>query len=426
MTAEIAILNKHGVALAADSAVTFTMENNQKVFNSANKLFALSQKHPVGIMVYGSAQFMNIPWEIIIKKYRRQLNENYFEKLEDYCRDFVNFIKNDAILKEHYSYQESLYRTLNTYLQIFLNQVGNKMNSIPNENRNESIVRSYIEKEVDNFFEILDKIQYIEEFDENFIKEFVTKNNDLLEQVIRSNIFVNIDDNLSKKIKKLIISMLAKELFTSLDSGIVISGYGENELFPSLREYKFAGVFDGKLKYKLESCETISSEVTNSSSTAAIKAFAQNEMVMTFLNGVDPYFFNEIFGSVNTILQQEYPLILTQNLGIQLTQQQQQRLALISEQIFQNIVTKVREFQIKNYNKPILDTVEFLPKEELASMAEALLNLTSLKRRVTMETETVGGPIDVAIISKTDGFIWIKRKHYFKPELNPRYFKNYN
>ncbi len=36
-------------------------------------------------------------------------------------------------------------------------------------------------------------------------------------------------------------------------------------------------------------------------------------------------------------------------------------------------------------------------------------------------TESVGGPIDVAVISKADGFIWIKRKHYFDPALNPRF-----
>ena len=43
-----------------------------------------------------------------------------------------------------------------------------------------------------------------------------------------------------------------------------------------------------------------------------------------------------------------------------------------------------------------------------------------------MESETVGGPIDVAVISKGDGFIWIKRKHYFKAELNPQFFANYS
>ncbi len=55
-------------------------------------------------------------------------------------------------------------------------------------------------------------------------------------------------------------------------------------------------------------------------------------------------------------------------------------------------------------------------------MAEAPINLTSLKRRVSLDQETVGGPIDIAIISKGDGFVWIKRKHYFDPALNPSYF----
>jgi len=58
-------------------------------------------------------------------------------------------------------------------------------------------------------------------------------------------------------------------------------------------------------------------------------------------------------------------------------------------------------------------------------MAESLVNLTSFKGKVSMEAETVGGPIDVAVISKGDGFIWINRKHYFARELNPPFFANY-
>jgi len=62
-----------------------------------------------------------------------------------------------------------------------------------------------------------------------------------------------------------------------------------------------------------------------------------------------------------------------------------------------------------------------LPKDELAAVAEALVNLTVFKRRVSMDVETVGGPVDVAVLSKGDGFVWIKRKHYFRPELNPQF-----
>ena len=60
-----------------------------------------------------------------------------------------------------------------------------------------------------------------------------------------------------------------------------------------------------------------------------------------------------------------------------------------------------------------------------ASMAETLVNLTSFKRKVTLDDETVGGPIDVAVVSKGDGFVWIKRKHYFTADLNPHFTTQY-
>jgi len=69
--------------------------------------------------------------------------------------------------------------------------------------------------------------------------------------------------------------------------------------------------------------------------------------------------------------------------------------------------------------------VEVLPKDELAAMAEALVHLTAFKRKMNVGMETVGGPIDVAVISKGDGFVWVKRKHYFPAELNQHFFTNY-
>jgi hypothetical protein len=74
---------------------------------------------------------------------------------------------------------------------------------------------------------------------------------------------------------------------------------------------------------------------------------------------------------------------------------------------------------------PVIKSLTTLPKEELAALAESLVCLTYLRKRVTDDPETVGGAIDVAVISKGDGFIWMKRKHYFTHELNPHFFKNY-
>lgn len=58
MTAIVGVLNKHAVAIAADSAVT--MGNTHKVVNSANKIFTLSKYQPVAVMTYSSASFMGV------------------------------------------------------------------------------------------------------------------------------------------------------------------------------------------------------------------------------------------------------------------------------------------------------------------------------------------------------------------------------
>lgn len=79
----------------------------------------------------------------------------------------------------------------------------------------------------------------------------------------------------------------------------------------------------------------------------------------------------------------------------------------------------------REQRRPIIENVALLPKDELGEMAEALVNLTKFKRRIGLEEETVGGPIDVAVITKADGFVWIKRKHYFEPTLNPRIIAQY-
>jgi hypothetical protein len=66
-----------------------------------------------------------------------------------------------------------------------------------------------------------------------------------------------------------------------------------------------------------------------------------------------------------------------------------------------------------------------MPKAELAQMTESLVSLTSMKRRVSLESESVGGPVDVAIITKSEGFIWIRRKHYFEEQLNPAFMRRH-
>ena len=92
MTAEVGVMNRLGVALAADSAVTVGPAAG-KIYSSADKLFQLSEKAPVGIMIYGSASLLGIPWETIIKIYRARRCDKTFPRLKDYADDFLRFLR---------------------------------------------------------------------------------------------------------------------------------------------------------------------------------------------------------------------------------------------------------------------------------------------------------------------------------------------
>jgi len=61
MTAEIAIINRSAVTLAADSAVTLTVRGVEKTYNAADKLFEISDTAPIGVMIYNNLDFMGVP-----------------------------------------------------------------------------------------------------------------------------------------------------------------------------------------------------------------------------------------------------------------------------------------------------------------------------------------------------------------------------
>jgi hypothetical protein len=89
MTAEIAIINRTGIALAADSALTI---GRDRVWKNSNKLFHLAPGADVGVMVYGNGSHCGLPWEVLIKQYRKKLGKSTFPKLTDYSADFLKFL----------------------------------------------------------------------------------------------------------------------------------------------------------------------------------------------------------------------------------------------------------------------------------------------------------------------------------------------
>lgn len=86
---------------------------------------------------------------------------------------------------------------------------------------------------------------------------------------------------------------------------------------------------------------------------------------------------------------------------------------------------KVPKDQIGNA-MPIIQqqlTVPFvmpaMPIQDAIDLAEFLVDLTIKYSRFSPGAPTVGGPIEIAAITKHEGFKWVQRKHYFNSTLNP-------
>jgi hypothetical protein len=193
--------------------------------------------------------------------------------------------------------------------------------------------------------------------------------------------------------------------------------------FPRLYSLSVEGVAADRLKRGDERDANITFQ-----NPAAIVPFAQSEMVAIFMEGVEPTYEAAVEQDISEILD-EYPEIILDHipkLGQQAKSELKKRFRKVSADRFEKCRQKLRDYRRTKYVDPVISVVAMPPKDEMAAMAEWLVNLTSFRMRVSLGAEeTVAGPIDVAVISKGDGFIWIKRKHYFRAELNPQFFSNY-
>jgi len=60
-----------------------------------------------------------------------------------------------------------------------------------------------------------------------------------------------------------------------------------------------------------------------------------------------------------------------------------------------------------------------MPIQDAINLAEFFVDTTIKFSLYEPGPSTVGGPIEIAAITKHEGFKWVKRKHYFEQSLNP-------
>lgn len=234
-----------------------------------------------------------------------------------------------------------------------------------------------------------------------------------IEKCITDN-FAWVPEELRTDLIQKVCAVYDKDFFRNGYVGIAITGYGHSDIFPKVKHLHVGGVINGKLRYK-----TVEEASISEDNTASMLPLAQTDVMQTFLFGINDSFINDIGNAI----PQEINKCFERMDDALFADSKKDEVRQSIEQITPNVVTALAAKAHQEYMTPILQSVATLPIEELALLAESMINITSLRRKVVIDNNigTVGGPIDVAIISKSDGFIWLKRKHYFDAKYNPQY-----
>ncbi|MDE0644646.1 MAG: hypothetical protein OXH84_00190 [Gammaproteobacteria bacterium] len=423
MTAEVAIANKHAVALAADSAVSIG-PSADKIYSSALKIFQLVEGAPVGIMVSGAAEFLGIPWETIIKIYRGKKERHRFPNVVNYRDDFLDFISNNDSLfssDRQIRYVEilitSYFRYIFQLIEAEADRIVSRVEQVT-ENEVPDLVQDVVSKERARVTQADRLNGFNEEVVRTIRRSFVRRINRIKEEVFPDRL----SERTSQMITDLAIDVLTRNVLGPMSSGLVFAGFGDSDIFPSLYSVNVEIMVNSRVRFHAEK-----EYVVDDDQTAAILPFAQADMVYSFIQGIHPTIDRNRTITVAEILEtfvgriaaitEEHDALLGASLRVSFTECVQ---SILSE------INSVWQRQTEGYMKPLVNNVAALPKDELGAMAESLVNLTKFRLRVSPERETVSGPIDVALISKGDGFVWLKRKHYFQAELNPRVISEYS
>ena len=420
MTAEIALLNRHAVALAADSAVTVRdpASNSVKIFNSVNKLFQLSNTEPVGVMIYGSAEIAGYPWELIVKEYRRYLGQGNFPHIRDYAADFTQWTERLLERKGLEAFHE---------LRFFLTNFSLLYSSIDEALRDREAAGKRFDPVVETelairlYKESLDQLKPHPKYKDTCFVETVRKYRKEIYQARRMIIDQHFPflSRASKKDCWLIAHyVIVKQIPLANFSGIVFAGFGSDELFPAIESYRVDAFLHSRLKLSEDQLSDISHD-----NGANMIPFAQRDLVDLFMEGADRNFLDFVLTQYEGLLA-DLPDVIAHSYF-----RSKKKRSAVSDQLGKTVDHVIRiakqrvdKIQYERFIRPVVDVIVSLPKDELAQLAESLVQLTALKRKISKNPDTVGGPIDVAIISRGEGFIWIKRKHYFSSELNPRFF----
>lgn len=439
MTAVVGILNKRGVAIAADSAVTRTRQFNKKVTKNGNKMIRVSNSIPIAVMLTGNGDFCGTQWDIIVRRYRQQRGYMEHETVEDCVHDFFRYIADnhlfcddelvhgrlnyemnelfhhaDAIIdnnKKKRDEEDNLLKTPKAYAKAFKSQLARwrriwlKDGVCPQfMDYTQNQFHDYFGEAIDDFFEQKEEESHLRSFCTTYPKTVL--------------------DDIKGDFELTLMTLLTtRQYHVDGSAELVFSGFGAKQQYPSLVSASVYEGFDGRVNYHILPKDIV---CISDEKPVAICPFAQTDVIDSILAGVHAKFKDNISFSQSHAFDSHMEIFnffepdgkfddidltsLSNELNdIKVDDLQRQ---------FNRAIQQAQDRSWKKWEKALNDYDLYA----MAALAQSLIDLTGFHRILTFQQEGVGGLVDLAVITKNHGFNWLNRKSwYHHQDIGGRY-----
>lgn len=427
MTSVVGILNKKGVAIAADSAVTRNRKKVgkiEKVTKNGNKMIRLSDIVHICVMVTGNADFLCNPWDIVIRRYRQERGKIEHTTVEAAVKDFFDYIAQRPVFWDFGACKANLksemYGLFNNACPPSYEDAAERFDN-GKLRRPAAFTKAFLRslKEIEKQKK---KAGSCPQFSDYSFERFHSAAGDVVEEFLSQKVENPDMFSVRNAFPKSVIDAISEEfehvLYLTISScnydecaELIFTGFGKDETYPSLVPVIVNEGYDFHVNYYVETDKVVH---ISDDCPVAVCPFAQDDVTRSILRGIHTDWSGQVCNRLDSLFNPYSNGMFDDVDG--LPDISWETIGTISEIRTDDLIRKFRTGGIRMLNNNQKEWERHLKDYDLkpmAELAESLIDLTGFQRILTFEQEGVGGLVDLAVISKAEGFSWLNRKSWY-------------
>ena len=369
-----------------------------RTYDTAEKVVPLPAPHRIAVLHAGRVRIGNLPYSVFVAEWIRQLGPKPLRNAEAYQLSFQDWLSNnqqwftaDMEKSDVLEFIENRARALvNTFNRVRSNQPDFEIDELLTAWTAEVMEIPRLESTTADAARVTFS-KYSTEFDEIF--------EGIISPVVTG-------EHLKEAFTHYCANLFSSSWMTN--STLTFAGYGEFEIYPSFTIIQVHGFIDNQLRWVKGHSWSLSPK---DDPVFAITMPAQRDAIDSYLRGYDEDMISALIERADSEKAELLSMVRRKFDG---DDEIQRRIDDAVNDVMKDFESgmwdTVSNYSEEKYIENLRIAIAALPAASLVDVARSLIELQALRKTTTAQADTVGGPIDVGLITPADGFVWVRHK----------------